>query len=135
MDLVSRKLADGGEAARALLAEVGETVERLEQVDPDLAALMRPALGAMTEATGWMTAQSDLNDRFAGAVEYLRSFALTRGGHYLARAALADTGNTDRMALLKFFVHHEVSQVAGLCSAASSGASQLYLLDTDAFLT
>jgi hypothetical protein len=106
MDLVSRKLADGGEAARALLAEVGETVERLEQVDPDLAALMRPALGAMTEATGWMTAQSDLNDRFAGAVEYLRSFALTRGGHYLARAALADTGNTDRMAL--FSVRRQV---------------------------
>jgi alkylation response protein AidB-like acyl-CoA dehydrogenase len=135
MDLVSRKLADGGEAARALLAEVRETVDRLDQVDPDLAALMRPALGALTEATGWMTAQSDFNDRFAGAVEYLRGFALTLGGHYLARAALADTGNADRMALLKFFVHHEVSQVAGLCSAASSGASQLYLLDTDAFLT
>ena len=135
MDLVSRKLADGGEVARALLAEVGETVDRLEQVDPDLAVAMRNALGTMTEATGWMTAQSDLNDRFAGAVEYLRGFALTRGGHYLARAALADGGNADRMALLRFFVRHEMSQVSGLCSAASSGASMLYLLDTDAFLT
>lgn len=135
MDLVSRKLADGGEAAWVLLAEVAETVDRLEQVDPVLAGVMRAALGAMTETTGWMTAQSDLNSRFAGAVEYLRGFALTRGGHYLARAALAEAGDADRMALLRFFVHHEMSQIAGLCSAACSGASLLYLLDTDAFLT
>ena len=82
-----------------------------------------------------MAAQPDVNDRFAGAVEYLRGFALTIGGHYLARAALADAADPDRRAILRFFVHHEMSQVAGLCSAASSGASQLYLLDTDAFLT
>ena len=135
MDLVSRKLADGGAAARALLAEVADTADRLAQVDPDLAAAMRGALEAVTEATEWMAAQPDVNDRFAGAVEYLRGFALTIGGHYLARAALADAADPDRRAILRFFVHHEMSQVAGLCSAASSGASQLYLLDTDAFLT
>ncbi len=135
MDLVSRKMADGGAAARALLAEVAETVDRLEQVDPDMAAKMRSAVAEMTEATDWMVAQSDLNDRFAGAVEYLRAFALTRGGHYLARAALVDADTGDRMALLTFFVRHEMSQIAGLCSAAGSGASLLYSLDTDVLLT
>ncbi len=135
MDLVSRKLADGGAAARALLAEVADTISRLEQVDPDLALAMNCELEAMNRTTDWMTDQSDLNDRFAGAVEYLRAFALTLGGHYLARAALADPDNGDRMALLSFFVRHEMSQIAGLCSAAGSGAAMLYSLDTDGLLT
>jgi acyl-CoA dehydrogenase len=135
MDLVARKLADGGAVARVLLAEVLETVDALDKAHPDLAGAMRPALDAMAAATDWMAAQPEMNDRFAGAAEYLRAFALVRGGHYLARGALADTGSAERMALLAFFVRHELSQVAGLCSASCSGATLLYPLDTDAFLT
>jgi alkylation response protein AidB-like acyl-CoA dehydrogenase len=135
MDLVSRKLADGGAAARALLAEASDTVDRLEQVDAGLAAAMRPPVEAMRTATDWMTAQSDPNDRFAGAADFLRGFALTLGGHYLARAALAESEGGDRMALLAFYVQYEMSRIGGLCSAACSGASVLYGVDTDVFLT
>ena len=83
MDMVGRKLADGGAAAQALIEEVEETAR---QAAGDLGARLAAAARRLAEATGWMAA-AETNDRFAGAVPYLRAFALTLGGHYLLKAA------------------------------------------------
>ena len=115
MDLVGRKLADGGAAARALLAEIGET----RGVDSrQLSASVR----RLAEATDWMLAAAP-NDRFAGAVPYLRAFALTLGGHYLARAAAAEPA---RAPLAAFHAAHLLPEVAALCDTARSGAGAVY---------
>ena len=115
MDLVGRKLADGGAAARALLAEIGET----RGVDSrQLSASVR----RLAEATDWMLAAAP-NDRFAGAVPYLRAFALTLGGHYLARAAAAEPA---RAPLAAFHTAHLLPEVAALCDTARSGAGAVY---------
>ncbi|MGB3556808.1 MAG: acyl-CoA dehydrogenase, partial [Jannaschia sp.] len=81
MDLVGRKLADGGEAAFALLDEVAAT-------DHDGLRVATEKLRGLTE---WMVAQ-DPQDRFAGAVPYLDAFARILGAHYHLRAAAADEG-------------------------------------------
>ena len=86
MDMVGRKLADGGRAAQALIEAAEETAR---QAAGDLGARLAAAARRLAEATGWMAA-AEPNDRFAGAVPYLRAFALTLGGHYLLRAALAE---------------------------------------------
>jgi len=114
MDLVGRKLADGGAAARALLAELEETAAG----DARLAR----AASRLAEATDWMLAAAP-NDRFAGAVPYLRAFALALGGHYLARAAAADPA---RAPLAAFHAAHLLPEVAALCDAARSGAGAVY---------
>ena len=106
MDLVGRKLADGGTAARALLAEMGDTA----------------ATRRLAQATDRMLAAAP-NDRFAGAVPYLRAFALALGGHYLAKAAAADPG---RAPLAAFHAAHLLPEVAALCDAASAGAAAAY---------
>jgi acyl-CoA dehydrogenase len=106
MDLVGRKLADGGTAARALLAELDDT----------------PAARALAAATDWMLA-AEPNDRFAGAVPYLRAFALTLGGHYLAKAATADP---DRAPLAAFHAQSLLPEVAALCEQACTGAGAAY---------
>ncbi|MBP7241663.1 acyl-CoA dehydrogenase family protein [Amaricoccus sp.] len=120
MDLVGRKLADGGAAARALLAEIAATAAG--EPEGRLAA----AAAALATATDWMLA-AEPDDRFAGAVPYLRAFALTLGGHYLVRAAAAD--HAAWAALRDFHLHRTLTETAGLCAAACEGAAGLYAVD------
>jgi alkylation response protein AidB-like acyl-CoA dehydrogenase len=122
MDMVGRKLADGGRAAQALIEEVEETARA---VAGDLGARLAAAARRLAEVTGWM-AEAELNDRFAGATPYLRAFALTLGGHYLLKAAQADPA---RAPLAAFHAHQMLPQVAALCEAACEGAAPLYDLD------
>ena len=125
MDLVGRKLADGGAAAQRVIEEVEETA-RLAAGESG--ARLAAAAQRLAAATGWMAA-AEPNDRFAGAVPFLRAFALTLGGHYLVRAALAEGGGGPREALAGFYLQHLLPQVAGLCDAAGGGAAALYAVD------
>ncbi len=131
MDLVSRKLMDDGAAAFALLAEVSETAARAEESLPDLAAFLSAAETAMLATTHWMLGQSDMNERFAGAMPYLRAFALTLGGHFLLKAALAEGGAGPRTKLARFFIRQTLSHYDALVSAAREGTSSLYALSPD----
>ena len=83
--MVGRKLADGGAAAQRIVEAIEETAR---QAAGDHGARLALAARRLAEATGWMAA-AEPNDRCAGAVPYLRAFALTLGGHYLLKGALA----------------------------------------------
>ncbi len=133
MDLVGRKLADGGMAARRMLAEIGAAADA---AGGDDGVRLAAALGSLTAATDWMVA-AGINDRFAGATPYLRAFALTLGGHYLLKAAAAEArqaGDDDdddvrpRAALAAFHLRQMLPQVPALCAAATEGAAPLYAL-------
>jgi hypothetical protein len=133
MDLVGRKLADGGRAARGLIMEVEETAGRLASADGALAGLA-PAVGAaaghLRAATDWMLAAADMNDRFAGATPYLRLWGHALGAHYLARAALADASDT-RVAFARFHAHQIAPETAALAAAATQGAAPLYAIPAE----
>ena len=133
MDLVGRKLADAGAAARGLIAEVGETAGRLEAAGGALAALAPPvaaAAGHLRAATDWMLAAPGMNDRFAGATPYLRLWGHGLGAHYLAKAALAEASEP-RLALARFHCHQIAPQTAALASAATQGAEPLYAVPAE----
>jgi len=117
MDMVGRKLKDGGKAAFALLDEIRATATT-DGPHPRLSA----AVEHLETATAWML-EAAPNDRFAGAVPYLRAFALTLGGHYLLRGAQADA---TRMPLAAFHIRQLMAQVGPLCVAACEGAAPLY---------
>ena len=74
MDLVARKLMDGGEAAFAILDEIEAGADTAKATHPELASAVWNAAASLREATEWLVEQ-DLTDRFAGAVPYLRAFA------------------------------------------------------------
>ncbi|HET9067073.1 MAG TPA: acyl-CoA dehydrogenase C-terminal domain-containing protein, partial [Amaricoccus sp.] len=123
MDLVGRKLADGGAAAQKLIEAVAETAI---EVAGDLGARLAAAARRLAETTGWMAA-AEANDRAAGAVPYLRAFALTLGGWHLLRAAAAEGDEAGpRAALAAFHVRQMLPQVPALCDAAVEGAAPLY---------
>ncbi len=119
MDLVGRKLADGGAAAGALLAGIGR--------DAGAEPALRPALAALEGATGWMLGASAA-DRAAGAEPYLRAWALTLGGAMLVRAAALDPGAAP---LAAFFLRRELIAVPALCAAATDGAAVLAAVPLD----
>ena len=127
MDLVGRKLMDGGAAVGALLEEVAETVAAARATHPELSDRLAGALATLQDATDWMLA-AEANDRNAGASPYLRAFALVLGGHYLLKAALADAA---RASLAAFFIRQILPQSEAACQASVEGATPLYALTGD----
>ena len=81
MDLVARKMMDGGEAAGRILAEIEAHAEAARTDLPELAEAVWQASESLRETTEWLVAQSDLQERFAGSVPFLRAFARVLGGH------------------------------------------------------
>ncbi len=127
MDLVGRKLGDGGEAAFRLIDEVQDAAEAARAALPDLARPVWGAAETLRETTEWLVTQSDMDDRFAGAVPYLRAVARVLGGHFHLAAAMAEGGGA-RTALARFFIRRLLPEHAALCAHAREGAADLYAL-------
>ena len=131
MDLVARKLMDGGEAGFAILDEIETLAETARGTLPDLAEPVWQASETLREAMEWMASQGDLNQRFAGAAPFLRAFARVLGGHFHLKAALTEGGNGARTRLARFYITRTLPEHAGLLAHATSGADDLYALSAE----
>jgi alkylation response protein AidB-like acyl-CoA dehydrogenase len=127
MDLVARKMADGGEAAFRLIDEVERGAEAARSAHPDLAGDVWSAAEALREATEALVAMP-LNDRFAGAVPYLRAFSLVLGGAAHLKAMQADPG---REALARVMIRRLLPEHGALLAQAKEGAAGLYAVGAD----
>jgi alkylation response protein AidB-like acyl-CoA dehydrogenase len=124
LDLIGRKLADGGAAMRALIADVRQGAASLTG---DLAPVgQRLALGAdaLEAATGWLLERRGTPDAAAGASLYLRLAGDVVGGLMLARGAAADPDGV-RSALARLFAGQVLSAASGLADAVMQGADDL----------
>ncbi len=128
MDLVGRKMADGGEAAFAMIAEIAAAAEAARAALPDLAAPVAAAAAALRAGTETLLGQ-DATDRNAGAVPYLMAFARVLAGHVHLASALADPA---RVALARVAIGRLLPLHASLLAQAAAGAAALYALsDTE----
>ena len=127
MDLVGRKMMDGGEAAYRLLDEIQAEAEAAQGALPDLAQAVSGATKTLRETTEWMVAQ-DMNDRFAGAVPYLKAFARVLGAYFHLKSAMADA---KRVPLAQVHILRLLPEHMGLCTHARAGAEGLYALSVD----
>ena len=127
MDLVGRKMMDGGEAAYRLLDEIQAEAEAAQGALPDLAQAVSGAAKTLRETTEWMVAQ-DMNDRFAGAVPYLKAFARVLGAYFHLKSAMADA---KRVPLAQVYILRLLPEHMGLCTHARAGAEGLYALSVD----
>jgi acyl-CoA dehydrogenase len=119
MDLVGRKLADGGAAAFALLDEMAGIAV---QAGGDLGGAVEHSVHALRGATQAMLAR-DMTHRGAGAVPYLRAFARVLGAGLHLRAAQADSA---RRPLAAFYIQRLLPEYAALLAQAAAGAEGLY---------
>ncbi len=69
-----------------------------------------------------------MNDRFAGAVPYLRGFARVLGAHFHLKAAMAEGGSGKRTALAEFYIKRLLPEHIALLAHAREGAAGLYAL-------
>ncbi|KIC11875.1 acyl-CoA dehydrogenase [Leisingera sp. ANG-M1] len=130
MDLVARKMMDGGDMAFSLIDEIEEQAERARSSHPNMAETVWQACESLREATEWLVAQEDLQDRFAGSVPYLRAFARVLGGHYHLAAAMADQGGP-REKLARFYITRMLPEHAALLAHAQAGAAGTFALSLD----
>lgn len=130
MDLVARKMMDGGEAAFALLDEMEATAEAARADHPQLAEPVWEACENLRETTEWLLAQDNLNARFAGSVAYQRAFARVLGGYFHLRAAIAAGG--DRAKLAQFYCAALLPEHASLCQTARMGDDLVYQIGAEA---
>ncbi|MCB1399004.1 MAG: acyl-CoA dehydrogenase, partial [Rhodobacteraceae bacterium] len=129
-DLVGRKMMDAGAAAFRLLQEVEDEAKAARDVLPDLAGDVWAAAETLREATEWLVAQEN-QDRFAGAVPYLRAFARVLGAYYHLKAAIAEGAKGPRTALARVYVRRLLPQHAAAIAEAKEGAAGLYALSVD----
>jgi acyl-CoA dehydrogenase len=122
LDLVGRKMADGGAAAFALLDEMAQIAA---QSTGDLARGLAAAVAGLRAGTSTMLAQT-MQDRSAGAVPYLRAFARILGAGWHLKAALADPA---RQPLAAFYISRLLPEYTALLAQAGAGAAGLYALD------
>jgi len=128
MDLVARKMMDGGDAAYGLIEEIEAASEAAKPALPDLAQDVWSACENLREATEWLVGQ-DLQDRFAGAVPYLRAFARVLGGHAHLCAAL--TGDETRKRLATFYIKRMLPEHQALLTHVREGADDLMAISPD----
>ena len=130
MDLVARKMMDGGEMASRLLDEIEEGAEAARADLPEMAEAVWQASETLRETTDWLIAQEDLTDRFAGAVPYLNAFARVLGAHFHLQAALVDR-NGPREKLARFYVNRLLPEHVSLLEQVRVGQNDLYAMDLD----
>ncbi len=128
MDLVARKMMDGGEAAFRLIEEIEQGAEAAKTSHPDLAEAVWGAAESLRETTEWLVEQ-DMTDRFAGAVPYLRAFARVLGGHVHLTSAMKD--DTSRVRLATFYINSMLPKFAGLLAQVREGADDLMAITAD----
>jgi alkylation response protein AidB-like acyl-CoA dehydrogenase len=129
MDLVARKMMDGGEAANILIDGVQGLSESAKATLPDLAKALWHAAESLRETTDWLVSQKDLDDRFAGAVPYLRAFARVLGGKAHLQAALS--GDPARQKLATFYIRRLLPEHLGLLAEVREGAADLMAITAE----
>jgi len=130
MDLVGRKMMDGGEAAFRLLDEIEAHAETARSAHPLMAEKVWQASESLREAVEWLVGQADMTTRFAGSVPFLRAFARVLGAHYHLKAALAEGDEGPRVKLARFYINRLLPDHSGLLVQAMAGAEDLYAMST-----
>ncbi|WBU64008.1 acyl-CoA dehydrogenase [Paracoccus aerodenitrificans] len=129
MDLVGRKMMDGGAAAQALLDEIQDFARDNNQFNPARFEAVWTAAQTLSEATGKLV-DMDLEDRFAAAVPYLAAFARVLGAYYHLRAAVS--GGEDEAALARIYIDRILPRYAADLAEAEAGVADLNAVSDNA---
>ena len=127
MDLVARKMMDGGAAAFALMDDMAALASASSS---DLGKAVLAAIAQLRSTTQWVVSQ-ELNERFAGSVAYQKAFARVLGGYFHLVASMS--GQSKRQRLARFYINSLLPETASLCAQAQAGAADLYALELNDF--
>ncbi|KWB19568.1 acyl-CoA dehydrogenase [Burkholderia ubonensis] len=149
-DLVGRKtVRDGGAVAKALLGEIGQTVDALAKLDGAAAASMKAQLekGArsLSAVVDYVVANTkqDPNAVFAGSVPYLKLAGVVLCGWQMGRALVVAQANRAndpafydaKIAIAQFYAEHILVQAGGFEASivGAKGGEGVLALTEDQF--
>lgn len=132
MDLVSRKMTDEGEAAFSKIQEIEDFIMELSSVFKNKTTELKKSLQELRSTTEWLLTQP-MNDRFSGAVNYLRFFARVLGGYYHLKAASAENEGDFRKKLADVYFARLLPECQGLSTSIRSGSGDLFSLTNEEF--
>ena len=119
IDLVGRKLMDGGETIFALIDEIDSFCA---ETGGALADQVAQAAQYLRGAAEWMLAQGDMTERLWGSWPFLMGMARVLGGYYHLKAAQHGPA---RARLAAFYVTRMMPDYAGHLAHATAGAADL----------
>ncbi|RWX05982.1 acyl-CoA dehydrogenase [Rhizobium hidalgonense] len=136
IDLVTRKLPlSGGDQVRGFIAELKEIADSVRRSNLDgfgeTAVRLDAAISDLEAATTWLLqtlADNRAADALSGATPYQRLFGLVLTGCYLAKGALAESGDgrgEGRIALCRFAAENLLAETAALRDQVVNGAASL----------
>ena len=140
IDLAMRKVAgDGGRAAGALIAELGDIAEAASATNEPLLGRtgerLKEAVGDLARTTDWIvaTAGGNTDTVLAGATAYLRLFGLAAGGGFITRGALGaarsgeagDAARAERIGLARYFAECLLAETGSLARSVIGGGDAL----------
>ncbi|PCK84975.1 acyl-CoA dehydrogenase [Rhizobium sophoriradicis] len=136
IDLVTRKLPlSGGDQVTGFIAELKAIAEAVGRSNLDgfgeTAARLAVAIADLDAATAWLLkalADGRAAEALAGATPYQRLFGLVLTGCYLAKGALAESGDgkgEGRIALCRFAAENLLAETAALRDRVINGAASL----------
>ena len=128
IDLVNRKLSDGGAAGFALIEEIISTEQLCSRkgiIGDELIEEFRFARLSLFKALKWMLDAKNLNERYAGATQFLKAFGLILGAHYLVKGA-AKSQNVEKIELAKFYIEHILPESIAAIKSACRGSDSIY---------
>ena len=128
LDLVGRKMMDGGEAIYRLLDEIEAAVDASKEAHPDLANDVWQAAENLRETTEWLVAQP-MAERGGCAVAYLRGFARVLGGHF--HLAATRSGDASRTRLATFYIKQMLPEHGSLLEQVRQGSANIMALTPD----
>ena len=144
MDLAGRKLGlNGGEAVRALLADMRDTATTLTDARlQGVKARLEAGAVAAERAGGWLASKKGSADALAGATAYLQLMGEVTGGWMLAKGATAAAARlaagetepfyTGKIALARIYAEQVLSGAPALAEAIMGGAADLESLTAEA---
>ena len=93
---------------------------------------LKKSLQELRSTTEWLLTQP-MNDRFSGAVNYLRFFARVLGGYYHLKAASAENEGDFRKKLADVYFARLLPECQGLSTSIRSGSGDLFSLTNEEF--
>lgn len=146
-DLIGRKLArDGGQGMGELMADMRETLERLQaSPHPGAKAVARrfdAAIAAAQAANDWLLAQNDASLPAATSVEFLMLHGRLAGGWMLARTAVAAVARLEdadadrayleaRLTIARYYAERFLPLVESGATIVTGSAESTISLDAD----
>ena len=123
-------MIDEGEAAFSKIQEIEDFIMGLPSVFNNMATELKTSLRELRSTTEWLLTQP-MNNRFSGAVNYLRFFARVLGGYYHLKAANAENDSNFRGKLANVYFTRLLPECQGLSVTIRKGSDDIFSLTNE----